>query len=190
MNWVSEIRQKLGDRPPVALEPPAGIRRAGVVAPLFLREKELCVLFTKRSQSLVTHGGQVSFPGGAEEPGDESLKATALREAEEEIGLPRNRVVVLGRLSPVVVAGKFYVEPYVAAIPYPVDLKISADEIEEVWEIPIAALMSPAAAEKRMLPGRERPVLYYHYGSKTVWGATARILADLLQVLAVRPTRP
>ena len=188
MSWLSEIRQKLDEKPPVAREAPEGIRRAGVVAPLFVKEKELWVLFTKRSQNLVTHRGQVSFPGGAEEAGDESLLATALRETEEEIGLPKSRIVVLGKLSPIVTVTNFYVEPYVAAIPYPVELKVSTDEVEELWEIPVAALLSPTAVEERQFPGRENPVLFYHYGPKTVWGATARILSDLLQVLAVSPS--
>ena len=82
----------------------------------------------------------------------------------------------------------FYVEPYVAAIPYPVELKPSPDEIEALWEIPVAALMAPTAVEERELPGREEPVLFYHYGPKTVWGATARILSELLQALAGQPS--
>ena len=79
---------------------------------------------------------------------------TALRETEEEIGLPRDKVVVLGKLSPIVTVTDFYVEPYVAAIPYPVELKPSPDEIEALWEIPVAALMAPTAVEERELPGR------------------------------------
>ena len=188
MNWLAEIRKKLEDRPPAELEAPDGIRRAAVLAPLFVKEKELWVLFTKRSENLVTHRGQVSFPGGAQEEGDADLMETALRETEEEIGLPRDKVVVLGKLSPIVTVTDFYVEPYVAAIPYPVELKPSPDEIEALWEIPVAALMAPTAVEERELPGREEPVLFYHYGPKTVWGATARILSELLQALAGQPS--
>jgi 8-oxo-dGTP pyrophosphatase MutT (NUDIX family) len=188
MNWLSEIRKKLENRPPAAIDAPEGIRQAGVVAPLFVKEKELWVLFTKRSKNLETHRGQVSFPGGAQEDGDENLMQTALRETEEELGLKQDRIVVLGRLSPIVTVTNFYVEPYVAAIPYPVELKPSAEEIEALWEIPVAALLVPTAVEEREFPGREEPVLFYHYGAKTVWGATARILSELLQVLAVQPS--
>ncbi|MGH9443189.1 MAG: NUDIX hydrolase [Thermoanaerobaculia bacterium] len=188
MNWLAEVRKKLADRPPEAVEGPDGVRRAGVIAPLFVKEKELWVLFTKRSENLVTHRGQVSFPGGAEENGDASLMETALRETEEEIGLPREKIVVLGRLTPIVTVTDFFVEPYVAAIPYPVELKPSPEEVEALWEIPVAALMAPTAVEEREFPGREEPVLFYHYGPKTVWGATARILSELLQALAVQPS--
>ncbi len=186
MNWLSELRKKLEEHPPVMFDPPDGVRRAGVLAPLFVKERELWVLFTKRSENLVTHRGQVSFPGGAREEGDENLLETAIRETEEEIGLPRKQIVVLGPLSPIVTVTNFYVEPYVAAIPHPVELKPSPGEIEELWEIPVAALLAPTAVEEREFPGREEPVLFYHYGPKTVWGATARILSELLQVLAVQ----
>lgn len=188
MNWLAEIRKKLEDLSPASFEPPEGMRRAAVVAPLFVKEKELWVLFTKRSENLVTHRGQVSFPGGAEEKDDSNLQETALRETEEEIGLARDRIVVLGKLSPIVTVTDFYVEPYVAAIPYPVQLKPSPEEVEELWEIPVAALMAPTAVEEREFPGREEPVLFYHYGPKTVWGATARILSELLQALAGQPS--
>jgi 8-oxo-dGTP pyrophosphatase MutT (NUDIX family) len=184
MNWLAEVRKKLEDRPPAEIEAPEGMRRAGVLAPLFVKEKELWVLFTKRSENLVTHRGQVSFPGGAHEEGDENLLETAIRETEEEIGLPRKQIVVLGRLSPITTVTDFYVEPYVAAIPYPAELKPSPEEVEELWEIPVAALLAPTAVEEREFPGRKEPVLFYHYGPKTVWGATARILSELLQALA------
>ena len=184
MNWLSEIRDRLSAHVATPVEAPADFRKAGVVAPLYVKEKELWVLFTKRTENVETHRGQVSFPGGTHEPGDATLKETALRETEEEIGIPRGRVVVLGALSPIVTITNFYVEPFVAAIPHPVELKPSPAEIEEIWEIPVAALLVPTAVEERFFPGRSEAVLVYHYGSKTVWGATARILSELLAVLA------
>ncbi len=189
MSWLAEIREKLEAHPKRSVETPEGTRRAGVLAPLFVKEKELWVLFTKRTDRVMTHKRQVSFPGGTEESGDGDLRATALRETEEEIGLPREQAVVLGALSPIVTVTNFYVEPYVAAIPYPAALKPSAEEIEEIWELPVSALLQPTAVEERFLDGRERPVLFYHYGAKTIWGATARILAELLEVLAGVPAR-
>ncbi|HKB71684.1 MAG TPA: CoA pyrophosphatase [Thermoanaerobaculia bacterium] len=183
-NWLADIRGKLADRTLQGVAPQAEHRRAGVLVPMFVREKELWLLFTKRSDKVLNHRGQVSFPGGTFETGDRDLRDTALRETEEELGLERKQIVLLGRLSPIVTVTSFYVEPYVAAIPYPVELKPSADEIEALWEIPISALMTPTAVEERNFEGRERPVLFYHYGQKTVWGATARILSELLDVLA------
>jgi 8-oxo-dGTP pyrophosphatase MutT (NUDIX family) len=187
MTWLADIRERLAEHSRSPLAPPQGTRRAGVLAPLFVKERELWVLFTKRTDKVMTHRGQVSFPGGGEEAGDEDLRAAAVRETEEELGLDRSGIVVLGPLSPIVTVTNFYVEPYVAAIPYPFQLKPSADEIEEIWEIPISALLAPTAVEERALPGRERPVLYYHFGPKVVWGATARILSELLEVLAGKP---
>ena len=186
MNWLSEIRDRLASHSTTPIEAPADFRKAGVVAPLFVKEKELWVLFTKRTENVETHRGQVSFPGGAAEPGDGSLQETALRETEEELGLERRNIVVLGALSPIVTITNFFVEPYVAAIPHPVELKPSAAEIDEIWEIPVSALLAPTAVEERTFPGREEPVLFYHYGSKTVWGATARILSELLALLGPR----
>ena len=183
-NWLADLRSKLADRTLQGVAPQADHRRAGVLVPLFVKEKELWLLFTKRSDKLLNHRGQVSFPGGAYETGDHDLRDTALRETEEELGLERQQIVLLGRLSPIVTVTNFYVEPYVAAIPHPIDLKPSPDEIEALWEIPISALMAPTAVEERMFEGRDHPVLFYHYGQKTVWGATARILSELLDVIA------
>ena len=189
MSWLAEIRERLEAHPRRAVEAPEGFRRAGVLAPLFVREKELWVLFTKRTDKVMTHKRQVSFPGGAAEAGDADLRETALRETEEEIGLPREQLAVLGALSPIVTVTNFYVEPFVAAIPHPAPLRPSQEEIEEIWELPVSALLNPTAVEERPLEGRERPVLFYHYGPKTVWGATARILSELLEVLAGVPAR-
>jgi 8-oxo-dGTP pyrophosphatase MutT (NUDIX family) len=183
-NWLAEIRAKLADRTLQGVAPSIDHKRAGVLVPMFVKEKELWVLFTKRSDKLLTHRGQVSFPGGAFETGDRDLKDTAVRETEEELGLERKQIVLLGKLSPIITSTNYYVEPYVAAIPHPVEFKPSPDEIEALWEIPVSALMTPTAVEERAFEGSDRPVLFYHYGQKTVWGATARILSELLDVLA------
>jgi 8-oxo-dGTP pyrophosphatase MutT (NUDIX family) len=187
-SWLAEIRGKLAEHPVGTVAAPAGVRRAAVLAPLFVKERELWLLFTKRTEKVIAHRGQVSFPGGAEEPGDGGPEETALREAEEELGLPRNKILTLGRLTPIVTVTNFYVEPFVGAIPYPLSLTPSPEEIDEIWEIPVAALLSPTAVEERPFPGRERPVLFYHYGPRTVWGATARILSELLGVLGGKPS--
>lgn len=152
--------------------------------PLFVRTGQLWILFTRRTESVEHHRGQISFPGGAEEPGDRTLFDTALRETEEELGISPAAVVPLGRLSPVVTVTNFYVEPFVAAIPQPYVLEPAEAEIAEVIEAPVAALLDPAILEKKPFPGREEMVLFYHYGESIIWGATARILAELLEALA------
>jgi len=180
---MEEVRGRLARREPGAPPQEGGLRRAGVLAPLFVREGRLFVLFTRRTETLEHHRGQISFPGGAEEEGDESLLDTALRESEEEIGLKREDAVPLGSLTPMVTVTDFYVEPYVAAIPQPYAFTPQETEIAEIIEAPVAALMDPAILEQKPFPGRSEPVLFYHYGPHTIWGATARMLAELLAAL-------
>jgi 8-oxo-dGTP pyrophosphatase MutT (NUDIX family) len=181
--WIEEVRARLAARPEG--EPPdaASLRRAAVLVPLFVKEGGLWVLFTRRTETVEHHRGQISFPGGAEEPDDEGLLATALRESEEEIGLARRDAIPLGKLSPMVTVTDFYVEPFVAAIPQPYVFRPQEAEIAEIIEAPVAALLDPAILETKPFPGRPEPVLFYHYGRHVIWGATARMLAELLDTL-------
>jgi 8-oxo-dGTP pyrophosphatase MutT (NUDIX family) len=182
---MEEVRARLARR--AAAEPleAAALRRSAVLVPLFLREGQLWILFTRRTETVEHHRGQISFPGGAQEEEDENLLGTALRESEEEIGLKREDVIPLGALSPMVTVTDFYVEPFVAAIPQPYVFRPQESEIAEIIEAPIAALMDPAILETKPYPGRPEPVLFYHYGRHTIWGATARMLAELLEALRV-----
>ncbi len=182
--WMAQVRARLlgrARRPPVAAA--GDLRRAGVLAPLFVREGGLWILFTLRTETVEHHRGQISFPGGSQEPEDATLWDTAVREAQEEIGLSRADAIPLGPLSPIVTVTSFYVEPYVAAIPQPYAFRPQESEIAEVLEVPVAALMDPAILEKRAVPGREEPVLFYRYRDRVIWGATARMLQELLEAL-------
>jgi 8-oxo-dGTP pyrophosphatase MutT (NUDIX family) len=181
---MEEVRARLGSR--VRREPPANLqnlRRAGVLLPLFVRDANLWILFTRRTESVEHHRGQISFPGGSEEPGDEGLYATALRETQEELAISPADVLLLGSLSPIVTVTNFYVEPFAAAVPQPYVWRPSLEEIAEIIEAPLPALMDPAALEEKEMPGREGTVLFYHYGDHVIWGATARMLAELLDAL-------
>jgi 8-oxo-dGTP pyrophosphatase MutT (NUDIX family) len=182
MNWMEDVERRLTavGRPGV---PPGGARRSGVLVPLFVRDRVLWVVFTRRTDTLEHHRGQISFPGGAEEPGDGDLSHTALRETEEELGVRPADVKVLGPLSPIVTVTDFYVEPFVGAIPQPYVFSPAEDEIAEVLEVPVGALRDPSIKETKFLPGREEPVDFYHHGNNVIWGATARILAELLEAL-------
>lgn len=179
---MEDVERRLAavPRPVVA---PGSARKAGVLVPLFVRAGMLWVVFTRRTDTVAHHRGQISFPGGAEEPGDEDLSATALRETEEELGVRPGDVKLLGKLSPMVTVTDFYVEPYVAALPQPYVFTPAESEIAEVVEAPVAALRDPAIRETRFLPGRDEPVLFYRYGNHVIWGATARMLAELLESL-------
>jgi 8-oxo-dGTP pyrophosphatase MutT (NUDIX family) len=181
--WMEEVRERLTRRVRVALEFREGFRRAGVLIPLFVREAGLWIVLTRRTESVEHHRGQISFPGGAEEPGDQTLWHTALRESDEELGIRPEDALALGRLSPLETVTNFYVEPFVAAIPQPYVFRPAEAEIAEVLEVPVAALLDPAVLEMRRLPDREDPVLFYHYGEQVIWGATARIVAELLEAL-------
>jgi 8-oxo-dGTP pyrophosphatase MutT (NUDIX family) len=183
--WMEDVAARLRRRvPPPPEEPPlTAPRRAGVLVPLFVRDGALWVVLTQRTETVEHHRGQISFPGGGEEAEDESLLDTALRETEEEIGVAANDVRYLGRLSPIVTVTDFYVEPYVGAIPQPYVFRPAEAEIAQVIEAPVGALLDPRILETRAFPGRPEPVLFYHHGEHVIWGATARILKELLDAL-------
>ena len=181
---MEELRERLAARTLAVPEADPGIRRAGVMIPLFVKEGALWILFTRRTETVEHHRGQISFPGGGEEEDDESLLATALRETREEIGVEEADVQYLGALSPLTTVTDFYVEPFVGAIPSPYPFRVAEAEIAELIEVPVAALLDPRILEKKILPGREEPTLFYHHGAHVIWGATARMLQELLDALS------
>lgn len=133
------------------------------------------------------HKGQISFPGGAYEEGDEDLLQTALRESTEEVGLMAEDVEVLGELDDFRTIGSNYViSPFIGRIPWPYQFKVDEWETEEVIEVPVSALLDERNVRqgKDILEGEEIDQYYYHYQDKVIWGATARILKQLLGILA------
>ncbi|MEO8431960.1 MAG: CoA pyrophosphatase [Acidobacteriota bacterium] len=185
--WMADVRDRLARWPRTRAEAGPDDRRAAVLVPLFVRDGGLWTVFTLRTDSVEHHRGQYSFPGGSEEAEDATLFHTALRESQEELGIRPEDALPLGRLSPIVTVTNFYVEPFVAAIPQPYVFTPEAAEIAEVVEVPIAALLDPEALEKRLLPGRDEPVYFYRYDTHVIWGATGRILAELLTALSGEP---
>jgi 8-oxo-dGTP pyrophosphatase MutT (NUDIX family) len=182
MNWMEDVERRLAAVARTGA-PPGKARRSGVLVPLFVRGGMLWVVFTRRTDTVEHHRGQISFPGGAEESADGDLLQAALREAEEELAIRRGDVKVLGPLSPIVTVTDFYVAPFVGAIPQPYVFSPAQSEIAEVLEVPIGALRDPAIKETKFLPGRDEPVLFYRHGDNVIWGATARILSELLEAL-------
>lgn len=147
------------------------------------------VLLTLRQAHLPVHGGQVSLPGGAREPG-ESPAETALREAEEEVGLDRPRAEVVGILTPLhIPASGFVIHPVVALARERPDLRTSCSEVARLLEVSLAALADPSVlkVEHRTLNGREREVPYFDLDGEKVWGATAMILAELMWLAGSPP---
>lgn len=186
MGWLHEVERALADAPVRRVVQSAGLQRAAVLVPLFVRGGSLWVLLTRRSESLRHHPGAIAFPGGGAQDGDEDEVATALREAEEELGIEAGRAIVLGQLSDAVTATGFVISPVVAAIPEPVGLAPTTAEVVELLPVPVAALASPTLVEEQeAIVGGEAvlsPVL--HYGPHCVSGATAVIVLDLLARLS------
>src|SRR5450755_1666604 len=153
---------------------------AGVLVPLYMDEGELHGVFTRRREDLRRHPGEISFPGGRSDEGDADLRSTALREAHEEIGLPLDAVDVVGALqpTPTVVTG-YAVYPFVGLIEPGRIWQVSEREVAEVLELPLRALL--AGYGRRRLVRRGLPIRTdtYVVGDHLIWGATARILADL-----------
>jgi 8-oxo-dGTP pyrophosphatase MutT (NUDIX family) len=166
-----------GDRP----------RHSAVLVPLYARGGTSHLLFTKRSPALSTHSGQISFPGGSRDPEDASLETTALREAQEELAIPPQSVRVLGALSPVfTVVSNFLITPVVGWLgSEPLAVAPNPQEVAEVIEAPLAVLADPAIfhQEEWVRAGQPHPVYFYDFGPYRIWGATARILHELLALL-------
>ena len=179
------LRQRLTERQPV-IRPEWEVRPAAVLLPLYLDSGEWHVLFTQRTHLVETHKGQVSFPGGRVDPGDTSRVDTALREAEEEIGLRRADVTVLGQLDELLTVTQYHITPIVGVFPWPYSFVLSTAELTEVFGAPLSWLANPANLEIRerepLMPGRKIPVYYLHFHGYTIWGATARMLLNLIEV--------
>ncbi|MBI4390989.1 MAG: CoA pyrophosphatase [candidate division NC10 bacterium] len=172
----------------------SGLRQAAVLVPLTGGADGPRVLFVRRSAALPLHGGQIAFPGGTWRQADASLLATALREAQEEIGLRPTDVEVLGTLSDTVTAtSRFCIRPFVGWIPPGTALAPDRAEVEAILPVPLALLREPAnfREERWERDGQSVPVYFYQAGSEVIWGATARILRELLAaVVAPAPGLP
>jgi 8-oxo-dGTP pyrophosphatase MutT (NUDIX family) len=157
---------------------------AAVLVPLYVHDGELHAVFTKRRDDLRRHAGEISFPGGRVEAGDADLQATALREAEEEIGLPVDHVEVLGALQPVpTIATSYAVYPFVGLIEPGFAWQPSAGEVALVLELSLRDLRAGARRERLLRRGIPFRTDVYVVGEHLIWGATARMLGDLLDRL-------
>ena len=162
--------------------PPGGFAHAAALVPLHEKDGEVHVLLTRRPRHLRRHAGQLSVPGGRIEPGEAPL-AAALREAEEEVGLRPSAVDVLGPLSEtLVLQTAFRLTPWVASVPYPYPYVAAPDEVDEILHVPLSALERPGVhrVEPRQAYGMNLDVHYFTIGEDVLWGATARIVWELL----------
>jgi 8-oxo-dGTP pyrophosphatase MutT (NUDIX family) len=165
--------------------PPA--RKASVLLGLFDQDNETYLTFIRRASTLRAHSGEIAFPGGATDVNDISPIVTALREAQEEIGLDPSRVEVLGIMPPVfTVVSNFLITPVVAYLPEdPGTLQLQTSEVAEVILLPLQGLADPAIYHTELWVRDEVPhtVYFFEYGSYRIWGATARMLNTLLELL-------
>ncbi|MGH8135352.1 MAG: NUDIX hydrolase [Steroidobacteraceae bacterium] len=163
--------------------------RAAVLIPLIDRGAELMVLLTHRASDLKHHPGQISFPGGRLEPGDDDAVAAALRETEEEIGLSRDFVEVIGCLPDHVVISGYRVTPVVGLVRPGFELVLDPTEVSGTFEAPLRHLLDPNTHSRRMhrVGDEELEVLDLRWGAHTIWGATAGMILTLRELLGGSP---
>ncbi len=169
------------------LAPPLRLRRAAVLVPLVERPDGLTVLLTKRTDHLSSHAGQVSFPGGRAEELDSSPIETALRETEEEIGLHRRHIEIVGVLPDHATISAYRITPVVALVTPPFELNADPGEVAEIFEVPLSFLMAGAHHQRRSveLPEGAGKRTFYAmpYEGYFIWGATAAMLRNLFHFL-------
>lgn len=159
-----------------------GFHHAGVLVPVVYRRDGPRLLFTKRTEAVESHKGQVSFPGGTVEEGDRDIVQTALREAEEEIGIDRRSVETLGLLDDHATPSGFVITPVLGLLRSVPELHPSPHEVAEIFQVPLAYFASArnVRCERRMFLGREQDVWFYDRAPHVIWGATAAIIRGLL----------
>jgi 8-oxo-dGTP pyrophosphatase MutT (NUDIX family) len=179
-SWIFELRSRLASPPPRRL-PASQARPASVLVPLYVDNGELWMLLTKRAETLPHHRGQIAFPGGGREIGEDAWQA-ALRESHEELGIDTKRVVRIGELDEISTPSGFSIVPCVGAVPFPLSTEINEGEIAEVFAVPLLAFTDFSMVEDRRvkIDGVERWIRVYHVGQRQVWGLTARIIQNLM----------
>jgi 8-oxo-dGTP pyrophosphatase MutT (NUDIX family) len=184
----TKIKKILASRSKVGIKDKR-LKRAAVLIPLFKKDGQYHILFTRRSDKVEYHKSQISFPGGRQDRKDKDPLSTALREAREEMGIKRKDVRILGELDDICTATTdFCISPFVALIPYPYPFKVNPLEIEEVIEVPLSILYDKRRfrQEARERNGKPFEVYFYRYKGYTIWGATARILKQLLDLFPLK----
>jgi 8-oxo-dGTP pyrophosphatase MutT (NUDIX family) len=162
------------------------LKCAAVLVPLVWHDNEWNLLYTRRTDTVESHKGQVSFPGGACDEGETTPEETALREAEEEIGLNPRDVKVLGWLPNLITITYFRVTPVIGVVKWPTVFRVGEHEVARIFTIPLAWLSNPSNRWQFEMQGRAHSLIAYHpYDGELLWGATARMTIDFLNVLGL-----
>jgi 8-oxo-dGTP pyrophosphatase MutT (NUDIX family) len=174
------------DLNPGMTPPSVELRPAAVLVPLVDRPEGMSVLLTRRTDHLSAHAGQIAFPGGRLEPEDRDAAAAALRETEEEVGLRRDRVTLIGRLDTYVTGTGFEITPLVGIVSLPFSLTIDPFEVADVFEVPLSFVLDPGNHRRteRLFEEHRRVFFVLPYEGRNIWGATAGMLVNLAEVLA------
>jgi len=160
-------------------------REAAVLIPLFFKNNEAHLLFTKRTDNVEHHKGEISFPGGMKDTADGNLLDTALRESWEEMGIRQEDVTILGKTDTFLTNTNFLVTPYVGHYSYPYNYKINEGEISKVIEVPLKNLLDPEIFEQKIMKrdGHTWHVHFYNYGEEIIWGVTGFLLSNFLDIV-------
>jgi len=186
MNLIETIRDSLSKWNPILIDNPEDLyTHASVLIPLFKEDGQYKVLFTRRTNKVERHKGQISFPGGAVDEEDSSVEETALREAFEEIGLLQKDVNLLGRVDDLITVTDFIVHPFVGEIPFPYSFAINAHEVDSIITIPMSIFLEKGATTGVSIEvdGFTYDGPYFRYQGQTVWGATARIMENFVEII-------
>lgn len=157
----------------------ASLRPASVLVPVMRRKDGPTVLMTVRPETMRSHGGQVSFPGGRREESDSSAAAAALREAHEEVGIPPSAVEVIGYLDDYPTLTRYLITPVVGVVEDLAEVQAHVHEVAEIFEVPLAFLLERANFRQKKLAGTKLPYYEVTFGRFRIWGATAGMLWDL-----------
>ena len=173
--WPEPMREQMS----------GSLKVAGVLVPIFERDGELSVLLTRRSAELKHHAGQVSFPGGRMEEDDPNVEATALRETDEEVGIPAQHISVVGYLRPLPTITGYAVTPVVGLVESGVELSIDRTEVEYTFEVPLPFLLDSGNDIRGEWTTYDRrvPMVEFHWEGERIWGATAFMILSLRKIL-------
>ncbi len=181
------LRSMLAERTPLIVPPDPTRRQAAVLLPLFHKAGDYHLVFTKRTDTLKHHKGQVSFPGGTFERLDGDLLGTALRESYEEVGIHPEHVTVMGRLDDLpTFSTNFIIAPFVGVIPHPYPFRLNPLEVAFIFDVPLAVLADPTVSRTYTRLRQDGATILdheFHVAGQVIWGATARILQHFLQVI-------
>lgn len=185
---IEKIKHSLQNRRPDIIDnSESRYAQASVLIPLLIRDGLYSVLFTRRTNKVEHHKGQISFPGGAVDKEDASFEETAFREAEEEIGVLKKDVELLGRIDDeLAVVSNFIIHPFVGEIPWPYDFRINPHEVDSLIFIPLYVFMDETKGHVKdfvVVDGFPYNGTNYQYEGNIIWGATARIMENFIRII-------